>query len=543
MCDKIMTHKPTLQYFILFAFVLLGCRFADELLQGTAGDVGQYGVARETAVFLLDSQPRTLDPALTYEGPGGVIGQLYSGLVRLDTDLQLQPEMAAGWAVSDDGLTYTFYLRPNVPFHNGRLLTASDVVYSWERAADPATGSDTVLTYMGDIAGLAEKRAGEAETIVGLTAVDDHTLQVTLTAPSYTFLPKLAFPVAYVVDRETVDQPDWERQPNGTGPFKLSVWQDDELLILERNDNYYLEPANIEHLVLNLGAGLPLSLYEQGEIDLVGVGGGNLERAQNPNDPLAADLRTGVSFCTSFVGLNSSQPPFDDVRVRQAFNYALDKERLIGTFWDGNALPAGGILPPGMPGYTGQMAGYPFNPDRARQLLVEAGYEMDENGRFPTFPTLTYRTAGYGDADGFVTALIILWQEVLGVTIEPVIVDPFVYRDELYAGEVGNIFDSGWCADYPDPENFLDLLFYSQSPENLGRFANGEIDQALAMARREMNQTARLEQYAAIEQKIVDEAPVVLLAHDLTAVLVSPRLQNFILTPIGVPQWHRVWLQ
>ncbi|MCA9967533.1 MAG: hypothetical protein KC423_24960, partial [Anaerolineales bacterium] len=97
MCDKIMTHKPTLQYFILFAFVLLGCRFADELLQGTAGDVGQYGVARETAVFLLDSQPRTLDPALTYEGPGGVIGHLYSGLVRLDTDLQLQPELAAGW--------------------------------------------------------------------------------------------------------------------------------------------------------------------------------------------------------------------------------------------------------------------------------------------------------------------------------------------------------------------------------------------------------------------------------------------------------------
>lgn len=535
-----MTHRPTFQHLILFALLLLGCRLVDEVLQ--AGSVGQYGVVRETAVFLLDSQPRTLDPATSYEGPGGVVGQLFSGLVRLDTNLQLQPELAAGWTVSDDGLTYTFYLRPNAAFHNGRFLTASDIVFSWERAADPATGSDTVLTYMGDIAGLAEKRAGVAATIGGLTAVDDHTLQVTLNAPSYTFLPKLAFPVAFAVDHETVGQPDWERQPNGSGPFKLSVWQDDELLILERNDGYYLQPASIEHLVLNLGAGLPLSLYEQGEIDLVGVGGGNLERAQNPNDPLAADLRTGVSFCTSFVGLNSSQPPFDDVGVRQAFNVALDKDRLIETFWDGNALPAVGVLPPGMPGYTGQMAGYPFNPDRARQLLVEAGYAMDENGRFPTFPTLTYHTAGYGDAGGFVTALIVLWQETLGVTIEPVIVDPFVYRDELYAGNVGNIFDSGWCADYPDPENFLDLLFHSQSPENLGRFANADIDQALVTARSEMDQTERLAQYAAIEQMIVDEAPVVLLAHDLTAVLVSPRLQNFVLTPIGVPQWQRVTL-
>lgn len=526
---------------LLLSLLLLGCRFVNQMLE-QAGDFGQYGIARETAVFLLDSQPRTLDPALTYEGPGGVIGQLYSGLVRLDTQLQLQPELAAGWTVSPDGLVYTFYLHPKSVFHNGRSLTAADVVYSWERAADPQTGSDTVLTYLGSIAGLAEKRAGEAETIQGLTAVDDHTLQVTLTAPSYTFLPKLAFPVAYVIDRETVEQPDWERQPNGSGPFKLTVWQDDELLILERNESYYLEPATIEHVVLNLGAGLPLALYEQGEIDLVGVGGGDLERAQNPNDPLAADLRTGVSFCTSFVGLNSGQRPFNDPRVRQAFNYALDKERLIETFWGGNGLPAVGILPPGMPGYTGQMAGYPFNPDRARQLLVEAGYEMDENGRFPTFPTLTYHTAGYDDAGSFVTALIVLWQEVLGITIEPVTIDPFAYRDELYAGNVGHIFDSGWCADYPDPENFLDLLFHSQAPENLGRFANDDIDQALETARREMNQTARLADYAAIEQMIVAEAPVIFLAHDLTAVLVSPRLQNYTLTPIGVPQWHRITL-
>ncbi|MEM7113109.1 MAG: peptide ABC transporter substrate-binding protein [Chloroflexota bacterium] len=526
-------------WLFIAAVCLSGCGLVEQVRVGGV-DLGSYGVTRETAVFLTGGQPRTLDPAKTHAGPSGVIGHVYSGLVVLDTNLQIQPELAAGWDVSADGLVYTFFLRENVVFHNGRSLTAEDVAFSWERAADPLTESDTALTYLGDIDGVADKLAGNAETIRGVTVLDTHTLQVRLHTPAYTFLPKLAFPVANVVDQETVDQPDWERSPHGTGPFKLELWEDDSLILLERNDAYYLQPATIEHVVLDLGPSLALASYEQDEIDLVGIGGSNLARALNPNDPLAPDLRVGVPFCTTMIGLNNNQPPFDDVRVRQAFNYGLDKARLVETFWDGNGLVANGVLPPGLPGFSTELVGYPFDADHARSLLAEAGYVADENGRLTNFPTLTYSTAGYGAAGSFVTAVITLWQDTLGVTIEPIVIDPFVYREELYAGTDDHIFGGGWCADYPDPENFLDLLYHSDARENIGRFASADIDQALVAARSERDVATRIAAYQSIEAELVEAAPVVFVAHGQTAVLVKPWLQNYVLTPIGVPQWHHV---
>jgi oligopeptide transport system substrate-binding protein len=394
--------------------------------------------------------------------------------------LQVQPELAAGWTVSDDGLVYTFYLRKDAVFHNGRSLTAQDVIFSWERAADPATGSDTAQTYLGDIDGVQAKLAGAADHISGLRALDDHTLEVRLTAPVVYFLAKLAYPAAYVVDAENVAQPDWEHQANGAGPFRLARWDDDEILVLSRFDDYALEPAQVSHVVYQLGPVLPLALYEQGEIDLLGVGGTTLEKARDPNNPFNQELRTTAALCTSTIGLNNRLAPFDDARVRQAFNYALDRELLITTFAQGNGLAAQGPLPPGMPGYgLSGVSGYPYDPARARQLLAEAGYEdMGE------FPTLTYYTvAGYGDVGAYETAVITQWQENLGVTIEPVILDPFVYYDELYGGRAGHIYSSGWCADYPDPQNFLDILYHSGSRQNIGGFSDPALDALLEAAR------------------------------------------------------------
>lgn len=515
------------------SLLLFGCQLvsrAPQLLQNGAD------IDRDDAIFLLGGQPRTLDPAKTLGGPDGPLGLIFSGLVTLDTDLQVQPELAAGWEVSDDGLTYTFYLRKNVLFHDGRLFTAQDVIFSWERAANPATGSDTVQTYLGDIAGIQAVIDGEAEQISGLRALDEYTLEVQLTAPVVYFLQKLAYPVAFVVDQETVDGRNWEYAPNGTGPFRLQSWQDDEEIILVRNDRYYLEPAHVRYVVYDLGPGLPLALYEEGKIDLVGVGGANLDRVEDPNNPLHDQLQLGVSLCTSTIGLNTQTAPFDDVRVRRAFNYALDKELLIETFSGGDALVATGSLPPGMPGYTvDSHRGYPFDPLKANQLLDEAGY-TDRS----TFPVLTYTTSGYGDVGGYETAVISLWQETLGVIIQPVVIDPFIYYDELYAGNTGNIYQDGWCADYPDPQNFLDVLYHSGSQQNIGRYVNPEVDALLEQARIERVVATRLTKYAEIERLIVADAPVVFVSHSLQAALVSPDLDRFVLTPLGVRQWHRV---
>jgi oligopeptide transport system substrate-binding protein len=522
---------------IVSALILIGgCAFSGSDSSVSARDWQKLGVNPQDAILLVGSQPRTLDPAKTLTGPDDALGHIFSGLVMLNSDLQVQPDLAAGWEVSDDGLLYTFYLNPNAQFHDGRPLTAQDVVYSWERAADPQTGSDMVLTYLGNIAGLPEKTRAETDQIAGLTVIDEHTFSVRLAEPDVTFLAKLAYPVSFVVDRENVTKSDWEHHPNGSGPFKLQTWQDDDLIILQRNDNYYREPALVSHVTYDLGPGLPLSMYETGQIDLVGIDSNTLERVQDPNDEFYDDLRTVVTMCTSTIGLNNQLAPFDDPLVRQAFNYALDKERLIETFAGGNALVANGPLPPGMPGYGGlEGESYPYDVEKARALLAEAGYEDPAD-----LGTLTFTTQGYGDVGPYITAVITLWQEALGVSIEPEMLDPYLYYDELYAGDIGHFFSSGWCADYPDPQNFLEVLYHTNSEQNLTHFSDPGIDELLDQARVEQDVSRRLGMYQEAERRIVQAAPVVFLSHGIAAELVNPNLEGYKLTAIGIPQWQRV---
>ncbi|MCO5193994.1 MAG: peptide ABC transporter substrate-binding protein [Anaerolineae bacterium] len=519
-----MNSRRLATLIVVVLIVLVGC---GEL----SGNSGPYGVNRDKSVVLASGQPNGLDPATTHSGAGGPIGHIFSGLVTLDTDLQVQPELAAGWTVSDDGTVYTFALHPDARFHDGRPVSADDVIFSWERALNPETGSDTALTYLGDIVGAKALADGMADSLSGVRALNDKTLEVTIDAPKPYFLAKLTFPTAYLVDRKNVTDPDWEHSPNGTGPFRLIRWEDDTVLLLERSDVYYRQPAAVEHVVYLLGAGLPLSMYERGEIDLVGIGGSDLERVRDPNEPLSADLHTIPSFCTTYIGLNTSLPPLDDVRVRQALSYAVDRERLVEGLYKNNALVADGILPPGMPGY-GDIDGYEYDPERARALLREAGYEQ--------LPPLVWSSAGYDTAGAIESAVISMWEETLGADITVELIDPYAYLEELYAGNIGHFYTSGWCADYADPENFLDVLFHSDAPSNNTGFSDPEIDAALEAARVEPDPAMRMALYADIEQQLVDAAPRIMLVHGLDAVLMSPRLQGLELTPISVPQWHRV---
>jgi oligopeptide transport system substrate-binding protein len=519
----------------LVILALLACRLG-EVLNGDP--LLPAGIDRQNALLLSGSQPQTLDPALTRGDAGGPLGHIFGGLVRLSPDLEIEPDLAGGWEVSQDGLVYTFYLRPEARFHNGRFVTAQDVIFSWERATGPALGSDTAQTYLGDIDGASEKLAGTAETIRGLRPLDDHTLEVRLAEPVVYFLAKLAYPVAFIVDADNVAQLNWEYEPNGTGPFRLVHWRDDDQILLARSDSYHLGPARIAHVVYNLGPHLPLALYEQDQLDLIGIGGATLERARDPNSSFFVELRTGLSLCTSTLGLNNSLPPFDDARVRQAFNYALDKEQLVDLFLQGNGLVATGALPPTMPGYgLSGTVGYPYDPEQARQLLREAGYSDPSQ-----FPTVTFYTAGYNDVSAYVTAVITMWQTELDITIEPVLLEPFSYFDELFAGNKGHIFSSGWCADYPDPQNFLDILYHSQSGQNLSEYSDSAVDALLEQARVERDVATRLALYAEAERQIVTAAPVVFISHSATAVLVKPYVENYQLVPIGVPQWDRVTL-
>jgi oligopeptide transport system substrate-binding protein len=203
----------------------------------SSGDPGPGDITSNGTLTLFDVGPLTLDPALARSDTSlTYIVEIFSGLVSFDPELNLVPEIAERWGISSDGMTYTFYLRDSVKFHNGKEVTASDFKYSIERACNPATGSQTAETYLGDIVGVREKLSGEIGEVSGIQVVDDNTLQITIDVPKEYFLSKLAHPVAYVVDQTNVESGAyWWHSPNGTGSFQLKEWQRDDFITLERN--------------------------------------------------------------------------------------------------------------------------------------------------------------------------------------------------------------------------------------------------------------------------------------------------------------------
>ncbi|MGH2594308.1 MAG: peptide ABC transporter substrate-binding protein, partial [Anaerolineae bacterium] len=489
-----------------------------------------HGVPRNEALFQLggeSSNPRAYDPAT-----GGGNPLVFSGLVSFNPQLEIVPDLTESWDIGDDGAVYTFHLRRNALFHDGRPVTAQDVIYSWERAADPATDSDTVLTYLGDIVGVKEKRDGKADHIGGLKAIDDHTLQVTIDAPKPYFLMKLAFGTAAVVDRANVESgTEWYRTPNGTGPYKLIRWDRFKLQVYERNEDFYLGPPSIRFIVSQLFAGVGLRLYETGDIDITGAGAHDADRLRDPQEPLNADLREGVSLCTSFVTFDVDQPPFDDPRVRQAFALAVDKQRYIDVALRGVSLPAHGVYPPALPGHNLNLNGLEFDPELARQRLSESTY-----GSAAALPPIVFNSSGFGsDVNSDVAALAQMWRTHLGVTIRVENLEPNVYFDELHDGNHGQLFSYGWCADYPDPENFADALFHSQAQQNLGHYANPDLDALLEAARVERNVDKRIQMYQQAEQIIVEDAAGIFLDHGLSFILVKPHIKGYVLTPLAVP--------
>jgi len=417
-------------------------------------------------------------------------------------------------------------------------VTAQDVVYSWERALGPALASDTALTYLGDIAGAREMAAGQAQHVSGLQALDEHTLQVTIDAPKPYFLLKLTYPTAFVLDQANVESGgEWFRTPNGTGPFKLTEWKRFEQITYQANPDFYLGEPSIPMVIVKLFSGVGLRLYESGEIDMTGISYGSAERFLDPTEPLHNELVTGVNLCTGYVTFDTTQPPFDDVKVRKAFSMAFDRQKYIDVVLNGRALPAIGIYPPGLPGFNIGLNGLPYDPERARQLLAESKYANN-------MPSIIYTDAGIGSSIGAdVAALAQMWQQVLGVEITVENLEPNYYIDKIYAGEHGQIFGGGWCADYPDPENFADVLFHTGSAQNSGGYSNPELDTLLESARVEQDVTKRIEMYQKAEQMIVDDAPVLFTIHSLSYQLVKPYVKGYVFTPIDVPIERYMWLE
>lgn len=483
------------------------------------------------------TNPRNYDPATTHTSGDKL---LYSGLVSFDPHLSLVPDLAERWDISEDGMVYTFHLRQNAKFHDGTPVTAEDVVYSWERAADPATQSDTVLTYLADIVGVLEMNSGQANHISGLKVIDEHTLQVTIDAPKPYFLLKLTYATAFVVDQQNVESgPDWYRTPNGTGPYKLIQWDSFERMVYERNLDYYLGPPSIPYVIIDLYSGIGIRLYEAGDIDIAGVPSYDVPRVLDPEDPLHLQVVSNVDLCTSYVVFDTTQPPFDDVNVRRAFSMAFDRQKYLDIVYSGVGLPANGIYPPALPGFDLNLQGLPYDPEEARRLLAESKYGGAEG-----LPAIVFSSPGIGnDVDPGTAAMAQMWQQNLGVTITIENIEFNYFYDLLYSGYHGQLFDGGWCADYADPENFADVLFHTGQQQNMGGYSNPELDAILDRARVEQDVDERIRLYQQAERIIVEDAPALFTIHSVSYMLVKPYVKGYTLTPIDIPIERYMWLE
>ncbi|MGC8855319.1 MAG: ABC transporter substrate-binding protein, partial [Anaerolineae bacterium] len=295
----------------------------------------------------------------------------------------------------------------------------------------------------------------------------------------------------------------------------------------------------IPYVVIKLYAGEDVRLYENGEIDIAGVGLYNAERFTDPSEPLHNELLSGIDLCTHYIVFDTTRPPFDDPNVRKAFTLAFDRQKYINVVLRGRALPAIGPFPPGLPGFNYALQGLPYDPAQARQLLAQSKY-----GDAAHLPPIVYTDSGVGSyISPDVAALAQMWQQNLGVTITIENIEPNFYLESIYSAHHGQIFGSGWCADYPDPENFADVLFHSGSQQNLGGYSNPALDALLDQARVEQDVTKRIALYQQAEQMIVNDAPVLFTIHPLSYQLVKPYVKGYVFTPIDIPIERYMWLE
>ena len=493
----------------------------------------------------LMGDPPTLDPHLTGDTTSAqVVVEVFSGLVTISTDLELIPDIAHRWDIDEGGTVYTFHLRDDVNFHNGKPVTAGDFKWSVQRAAAPETASPVADAYLGDIVGYRAYADGDASEISGIQVVDDLTLRITIDAPKAYFLAQMTYPTAYVLDQETVEAGGrtwWIDNPVGTGPFKLAEFRIGERIVLERNDDFYREPADIDRVIMNMAGGQSMAMYENDELDITGVGLQSLERVLDPNEDLHADLVVGQpGFSIFYIGLNAEEPPLDDRKFRQALSHAIDKRLIAEEVLSQLLVPAYGILPPGFPGFNPNLKGLEYDPELARSLLAESKYADPE-----TRPRIVVTTPGTGGGVGLdMEVVIAMWENVLGVTVEIQQVEWATYLDDLDARNLQAYAGSGWQADYPDPQDFLDVLFHSESTLNHVAYGNEAVDALLVQARTEQDVARRIELYHEAEQMIVNDAPIIPLWYDGEQyVLVKPHVKGYRLTPMSIPRLKQLRIE
>ncbi|MCL5024201.1 MAG: ABC transporter substrate-binding protein [Nitrospirae bacterium] len=476
--------------------------------------------------YRLNANPTTLDPAFIVDVAGGSIAaKVFDGLVKLDENLKVMPDIAEKWKVSDDGLTYTFSLRNNAIYSNNRHVSAYDVKYSFKRILDPKTHSPNTWVFE-KIAGAKAFMDGRADDVSGIHVVDDRTLLIRLETPFSPFLYLLTMSAAYVVPEEEVSRlgPDFSTHPVGTGPFILSTWLQNRELRLEARQGYFGEKAKVKGLLYRI---IPEDLtaiteFELGNLDVIPIPAP--EFAKYRKDPKWKGLIVSVEGVnTYYVGMNCSRPPFDNVRLRKAINLAIDRRKLLSTFYENRGRLAAGPVPDLLRRWQAPPA-YEYNPEEAREIVKMEGAA----GR----TIRLYITAEQEVVD--MAEFIQSYLKKAGLEVKITQLEWSAYKEAINRGEP-DMFWLSWWADYPDAEDFLYPLFHSANwgpAGNRARYMNRSVDRLIEQGQAARDEKQRDISYEKAERIIVEEAPWVFFWHKTDYVLRQPWVRDFRIFPV-----------
>ncbi|MEE4605385.1 MAG: ABC transporter substrate-binding protein, partial [Desulfobacteraceae bacterium] len=480
------------------------------LTPATAEEIKQGG----TMIVTYKDDISTLDPAIGYDWQNwSMIKALFNGLMDYEAGTyNLEPDLAKSFTISPDGKIYTFKLREDVKFHNGRKLTAEDIKFSIERAINPKTQSPG-QGFFWSIKGFDEMVAGKTTQLSGMTVIDPYTLKIELSRPDATFLHVMAINFAFAVPKEEVEKygQDFGKHPVGTGAFKMKEWKLGQNVVYERNPDYYKTGLpRLDKIVFEVGQEPTVALLrlQRGEVDILGDGIPPARFLQVKNDPQNADLIIeGGQLHTGYVSMNVRIKPFDNKKVRQAVNMAINKERICKII-NNRAVPANQPLPPAMPGYDKEYKGYAFDPAKAKALMAEAGLPDG-------FTTELY--ANNTDPNPRIAQAIQRDLAEIGITAE---IKTLAQSTVIAAGgeedQAPMIWSGGmaWIADFPDPSNFYGPILGCggavKGGWNWAWYCNDKLDELAAKADAMSDPAVKAERedlWRSIFVRLMDDAP------------------------------------
>ncbi len=516
----------------LFAILLAACGGTTTTPPGSSGPTKaaankQIAILPEAGI----SDIATFDPGLSTDlGSIAAIDLVFTGLVQLDDNLKVQPQLAASYSEGSDGLTWTFHLRPNLKFSDGTPLTSADVAYSIDRALQPAEKSGVGPIYLALIKDSDKLVAGKIKTIIGDSVMTPDPSTVVLIAnkkASY-FLDALTYSCSYVVEKSLIDKfgntkfTDHLTEGGGDGPFKVASYTHGQNIIFVPNPNYYGPIPQLAKVVYPFYKDVDTvyKAYQVGQVDATTtIPSANLAAARK----LTNEFHQVPQLWISYYAMNFLVKPFDNIKIRQAFYLAINKDLIVQSVWKNSLIATNHIVPKGMPGYTPNLTG----PDGVAstagdatkaKALFTAGLQ-EEGMTLATMPPirLTY-SSGQKDSDNEVAALQQMWQNVLGVSVKADPIDFNKLLSEITAATNNpkglQFWGIGWIADYPDPQDWTTLQFDKGVPNNNMNYGQNNtsdaaqqqaVQQQLEAADINPDQNARLQSYMQAEQQLVND--------------------------------------